>query len=342
MGGDFGPGVVVPAAAMALEVRKDLRFLFAGDEKIIEPILGGYETLRQVSEIIHTNITIKNGDKPSNALRSGRDSSMRLALNAVKDGRACAAVSGGNTGALMAMAKFVLKSLPGIHRPAIASVVPTMKSDIIMLDLGANIECDAENLVQFAILGAVFARLMLGLEGKPTVGLLNVGTEDMKGNDNVRSAAALLREIDFPGKFYGYIEGNDIPMGTVDVVVTDGFTGNVALKVAEGMGRLSGHFIREAFMSSIWAKIGGLLAFRAMRRLKKKVDPRYYNGGMFLGLGGICVKSHGGSDAYGYSRAILVAAELAGKGYVRRVADELGRLPKVNTQFDRTNIEVVD
>lgn len=325
MGGDRGPDAVIPAAAMALEQKPDLRFLLVGDEGRIKPLLARHGKLAERCQIIHTADAVASHEKPSVALRTGRASSMRLAINAVEEGRADSVVSSGNTGALMAMAKFVLKSLPGIHRPAIASVFPTMRGETMMLDLGANVVCDADNLVQFAILGAVFAKAVRGIE-RPTVGLLNVGTEDMKGSDAVREAAEILRGIEFPGDFRGFIEGNDIPLGTVDVVVTDGFTGNVALKLAEGMGTLTGHFIRDAFYSSPLAKIGGILAYPAMKRLKNRMDPRYYNGGMFLGLGGICVKSHGSSDAYGFSRAILVAAGLVERGYNTVVAQEIERL----------------
>lgn len=323
MGGDFGPGVAVPAAAMAMEENSKLKFIFTGDEKAIRDVLADFPELSRASEIIHTDIMVGNDEKPSNALRNGRNSSMRFALNAVAEGKAGAAVSGGNTGALMAMAKFVFKSLPGIHRPAIASRFPTLKDDTVVLDLGANVEGDAENLVQFAILGAVYTKMKKGLDTKPSVGLLNVGTEDMKGKSSVRSAASILKSMDFPGSYYGYVEGNDIPLGTVDVVVTDGFTGNVALKVTEGMGKLASHFIKDTFNSSILARIGGFFALLALKKLKKRVDPRYYNGGMFLGLNGICVKSHGGSDAYGFSRAILMAAEMVEGDYVARVAEEI-------------------
>ncbi len=326
MGGDYGPEAVIPAAAMALDELGDIKFLLFGDEAKIRAELKKRPALDGHVEIIHTGDVVAADEKPSVALRTGRESSMRLALDSVADGRAQAAVSAGNTGALMAMAKFVLKCLPGIHRPAIASVFPTMKDDIVMLDLGANIECTPDNLVQFALLGAVYARIRKGNDFTPTVGILNVGTEDMKGHEEVREAGAALRALDFPGEFKGFIEGTDIPKGTVDVVVTDGFTGNVALKVAEGMGSLTGQFIREAFMSSIFAKIGGLLASRAMKRLKARVDPRRYNGGMFLGLSGICVKSHGSSDAYGLSRAIIVAARLARENYLEKVAAEISHI----------------
>lgn len=325
MGGDFGPQVVVPAAALALEaLGPSASFLFCGDENKITPFLNEHPALKAVSQIRHTDQVIGNDEKPSAALRR-KDSSMRLAIDAVKEGAAQSIVSAGNTGALMATAKLVFRCLPGIERPAIASVLPTMKGDTVMLDLGANLECDAGMLVQFAVLGAVYARAVKGTEN-PTVGLLNVGSEDMKGPDQVREAAAILGQIDFPGEFTGFVEGDDIGKGKVHVVVTDGFTGNVALKVAEGVAALTGHFTKDAFLSSPIARLGALLASGALKKLKKRVDPRFYNGGMFLGLDGICVKSHGGMDAYGFSRAILVAANLVQQGYNKKVAHEIAQL----------------
>ncbi len=325
MGGDYGPSVTVPAAAQALREHAALRFEFYGDEAQIAPLMNKEPGLKAVSKIIHTDKVIASDEKPSAALRTGKTSSMRLAIDAVAGGSAQGVVSAGNTGALMAIAKLVLRCLPGIERPAIASVMPTMKGQTVVLDLGANIECDEHMLVQFAVLGAVYARAVKGIDN-PTVGLLNVGTEDVKGNDQVRGAAAILSDVDFPGRFEGFVEGNDIPKGTVDVVVTDGFTGNVALKVAEGVGALTSQLLKESLMSTPFAMLGAVLARGALKRLKNRVDARTYNGGMFLGLDGICVKSHGGMDAYGFSRAILVAAHLIGNGYNERVAREIAQI----------------
>ena len=229
MGGDFGPDVVVPGAALALKDIPNAAFIFFGDEARIKPLLDRHPQVARVSTIHHTDKAVSADEKPGQALRSGRDSSMRLAINAVSEGKADCVVSGGNTGALMAMAKMVLRMLPGIHRPAIASVFPTMEGKTVVLDLGANLECDSEILVQFAVLGAVYARVVENIS-EPKVGLLNVGSEEMKGHEEIRSAAAVLQQVKFPGKYYGFVEGNDITLGTVDVVVTDGFTGNVALK----------------------------------------------------------------------------------------------------------------
>jgi glycerol-3-phosphate acyltransferase PlsX len=322
MGGDYGPEVTIPAAANALRRLKETKFLLYGDKNQINPLLDRYPDLKEHSQIHHTDITIKSTDKPSVALRNGKGSSMRLAIEAVKDGSAHGVVSAGNTGALMAMSKLLLKCLPGITRPALASVMPTQTGTTVMLDLGANLVCDAEVLTQFAVLGSVYARVVRGIPS-PTVGLLNVGTEEMKGHEEIRSAAAILASIKFPGQYYGFIEGDDITKGTVDVVVTDGFTGNVALKTAEGVGRLSKNYLTEAFKSSPFAMLGYLLSRGAMQRMKDKVDPRKYNGGMFLGLSGICVKSHGGSDVMATENAILMAGDLIRNGFNQRVAEEI-------------------
>lgn len=322
MGGDHGVKAVIPGAAHALKANPNLKFILFGRQSDIESELRNYPSLRGACLIHHTDQVIASDEKPAVALRQGRDSSMRKAIDAVAEGRASCVVSSGNTGALMAIAKIVLKCLPGIHRPAIASVFPTIKGQTVMLDLGANLSCDPEMYVQFAVLGSVYARAVRGID-RPTVGLLNVGSEEMKGHDELREAAAILNNIRFPGRYYGFIEGNDIPMGTTDVVVTDGFTGNVALKVAEGVGKLTGTFIRQSFKSSIFAMIGALFAVGALRRLRSRVDPRLYNGGMFLGLNGICVKSHGSSDYIGFANAVLVAASLARNGYNEKVAAEI-------------------
>jgi glycerol-3-phosphate acyltransferase PlsX len=247
---------------------------------------------------------------------------MGLAIEAVQAGRAQAAVSAGNTGALMALSKFVLKTLPGIERPAIASLMPTRRSETVFLDLGANAECDAENLVQFAVMGEVYARAVLGV-AKPTVGLLNIGTEEVKGHETIRQAAAALRASQLPIEFRGFVEGSDLTSGKVDVIVTDGFTGNVALKVAEGTVGLYSHHLRAAFKSTFLAKLGYALAKPALNVLRQRLDPRRYNGAMFLGLNGVIVKSHGGTDALGFANAIGVAVDLAQQGTNERITAEL-------------------
>ncbi len=328
MGGDHAPGMVIAGADIARQRYPNVRYLFFGDEQKIQPLLEKHKALAAISVVRHTEEFVDNNAKPSIALRAGRQSSMRLAIDAVASGEAGCIVSAGNTGALMAMAKMVLKTLPGIDRPAISSFLPTNKGESVMLDLGANLDCDAENLVQFAIMGAIFARLVLGIPN-PTIGLLNVGAEELKGHEALRSAAQILRSTHLPGQFYGFVEGNDIPAGTVDVIVTDGFTGNVALKIAEGMGKLYTSFLRRTFQSSILARLGYIFAIGAFRKLRDRVDPRRYNGGMFLGLNGVCVKSHGGIDAFGFANAIGVAIDLVSQNFNDRISEELMRLKPV-------------
>ena len=324
MGGDAAPGIVVEGAARALETQPDLAFVLFGDREMLEPLLAARPRLGERASLRHTPDAVAGDAKPGLALRQHRNSSMRLAVNAVKDGEAAAAVSAGNTGALMAMAKFVLKTLPGVDRPAIASVMPARQRPVVMLDLGANVECSSENLFQFAVMGEVFARVMLGV-GKPRVALLNVGTEELKGDHVVRGAAAMLRDSRLPIDFHGFVEGNDVTEGLVDVVVTDGFTGNVALKIAEGTASLFAGALKAAFQAGgPRAKLGYLVARPAFATLRDRFDARRYNGAMFLGLNGVVVKSHGGTDAVGFSAAIAVAAELVRKGTNERIIEEMG------------------
>jgi glycerol-3-phosphate acyltransferase PlsX len=328
MGGDSAPGIVLKGADIARQRYPSIDYLLFGDEEMVRPLLAKLPALSDTTTLVHTNEIVADDAKPSAALRSGRGSSMRLAIDAVADGRATGVVSAGNTGALMAMAKFVLKMLPGIDRPAIASFFPTQRGESVMLDLGANIECDAENLVQFALMGDVFARTVLGLI-EPTVGLLNVGEEDLKGNDAVRGASARLRLAVTPIRFYGFVEGDDIAAGTVDVVVTDGFTGNVAVKTAEGTAKLFTEFLEAAFRHSLPARIGYLFARGALRKLRMRCDPRRYNGAMLLGLNGIAVKSHGSTDAFGFANAIGVAVDMNVNGFLDKIRLELARLSSV-------------
>jgi phosphate acyltransferase len=325
MGGDAAPGIVLKGADIARQRYPSVEYLIFGTEEKVAPLLAKLPALGDKVSFVHTDEIVADDAKPSAALRSGRRSSMRLAIDAVADGRASGVVSAGNTGALMAMAKFVLKMLPGIDRPAIASFFPTRRGESVMLDLGANIECDAENLVQFALMGDVFARTVLGLI-EPTVGLLNVGEEDLKGNDAVRGASARLRLAMTPIRFYGFVEGDDIAAGTVDVVVTDGFTGNVAVKTAEGTAKLFAEFLEAAFRHSLPARIGYLFARGALRRLRMRCDPRRYNGAMLLGLDGIAVKSHGSTDAFGFANAIGVAVDMKLNGFLDKIRVELARL----------------
>jgi glycerol-3-phosphate acyltransferase PlsX len=329
MGGDRAPAMVLRGADIALERHPGARFLLYGNEPQIARLLKRLPRLAKAATVCHTGEVVLDDAKPSVALRTGRRSSMRLAIDAVAEGRADCVVSAGNTGALMAMAKIVLKTSPGIDRPAIATLFPTRRGESVMLDLGANVECDAENLVQFALMGDVFARTVLGL-GQPTIGLLNVGSEDLKGNDAVRAAGARLRSGLLPIKFHGFIEGNDIAAGTVDVIVTDGFTGNVTLKAVEGVAKLFGESLRASFEHSLLARIGYLFARGALKKLRARLDPRRYNGAMFLGLAGIAVKSHGSTDAFGFANAIGVAIDLRVNGFLQKIGDELARLNQVS------------
>ncbi|HEV2302811.1 MAG TPA: phosphate acyltransferase PlsX [Stellaceae bacterium] len=325
MGGDEAPGMVMRGADIALKRFPQTRFLVFGAENAVRPLLSKLPALADAVTLHHTGEAVLDDAKPSQALRAGRQTSMRLAIDAVAEGRADGIVSAGNTGAMMAMAKFVLKTLPGIDRPAIASLFPTRRGESVMLDLGANVECDSENLVQFALMGDVFARTVLGLV-EPTVGLLNIGAEDLKGNDAVRAASARLRGALSPIRFHGFIEGDDITAGTVDVIVTDGFTGNVALKTAEGTAKFYSEALRSTLHHSLLARIGYLFARGALRKLAVRLDPRRYNGAVFVGLGGIAVKSHGSADAFGFANAIGVAIDMSVNGFLEKIRLELARL----------------
>jgi glycerol-3-phosphate acyltransferase PlsX len=323
MGGDHGPSVVIPAAAITAIRHPEARFLLVGDSARIEPELRAHLALAAKSQVVHTDIAVAMDEKPSQALRKGRwKSSMWLALEAVRDGRADAAVSAGNTGALMAMAKFCLKTIPGIDRPAIAAIWPTIEAECIVLDVGANVGADARQLAEFALMGAAMARALFGME-KPSVGLLNIGVEEVKGLDEIKKAAAVLKDAPLPIRYKGFIEGDDVGRGAVDVVVTDGFTGNIALKTAEGTAKQIAEYLRAAMGRSLLARIGAVLAQGAFRALKDKMDPRQLNGGIFLGLNGIAVKSHGGTDATGFASAIDLAYDMASNGVVKRLASDI-------------------
>jgi glycerol-3-phosphate acyltransferase PlsX len=333
MGGDHGPSVVVPGAAIALTRHPDARFLLIGDAAVIEPELARHPALAAKSTIIHTDVAVAMDAKPSQALRKGRwKSSMWLSLEAVKDGRADAALSAGNTGALMAMAKFCLKTVQGVDRPAIAAIWPTVDAECIVLDVGANVGADSRQLVEFTLMGAAMARALFGVE-RPSVGLLNIGVEEAKGLEEIRKAAVLLKDAPLPIQFRGFVEGDDIGRGAVDVVVTDGFTGNIALKTAEGTAKQIGEYLRAAMRRSLLARIGAVLAQGAFRALKEKLDPRQLNGGIFLGLNGIVVKSHGGTDATGFACAIDVAYDMASSGVVKRLADDVAHF-HAKLEFD--------
>ena len=311
MGGDHGPPVVVGGAALALAEHPGSSFLLFGDEAKVGPLLSAHPQLKDASRLVHTDVAVRMEDKPSQALRNGRwKSSMWLAIDAVKKGEADVAVSAGNTGALMAMAKFNLRMLPGIQRPAIAAVWPTVKGSCVVLDLGASIGADAQGLVDMAVMGSAMSRVLFHLD-RPKVGLLNIGVEQVKGLESVREAGRILREEPLPHIDYvGFVEGDDIGSGKVDVVVTEGFAGNIALKTAEGTAHQFADYLKFAISQSIWSKLGYLLARPAFRMLRDKMDPGKSNGGVFLGLNGIVIKSHGGTNAEGYAAAINVGYEM--------------------------------
>jgi phosphate acyltransferase len=326
MGGDHGPAVVIAGAALALTRRPDSKFLFFGQTEQVAPLLAKYPALQAASRLVHADVAVRMADKPSQALRSGRRrSSMWLAIDAVKKKDADMVVSAGNTGALMAMSKFELKMLTGIERPAIAALWPTLRGESIVLDVGASIGADAEHLVDLAVMGAATARILLGLT-RPTVGLLNIGVEEVKGLEEVREAGRMLRERQMPDLDYvGFVEGDDIGAGKVDVVVTEGFAGNIALKSAEGTARQIGSYLREAMRSSLGSRIGYLFARAAFDKLRDKLDPRRANGGVFLGLNGIVIKSHGGTDAEGFAAAIELGYDVVRDELLAKITAALGR-----------------
>lgn len=324
MGGDTGAPIVVAGAALSRERHPDAFFRFYGKRETIEPLLVQHPKLMAVSEIVHSDVAVRMDDKPSQALRTGRKvSSMWMAIDAVKTGAADVAVSAGNTGALMAMAKVNLKTMMGIERPAIAAIWPTIRGESIVLDVGATIGADAQQLVDFAIMGSAMAHIVFDLP-RPTVGLLNIGVEEMKGVEAVREAGHMLKELNIPSLDYrGFVEGDDLGRGTVDVVVTEGFAGNIALKTAEGTARQIANYLRSA-MSRTWrAKIGYLFARPAFERLREKMDPNKVNGGVFLGLNGIVVKSHGGANEEGFAAAIDVAYDMVRYRLLEKITKSL-------------------
>jgi glycerol-3-phosphate acyltransferase PlsX len=325
MGGDAGPGVVVAALGRSVLRHPTAKFILHGDEAQLAPLLAKSAKLGPRVSIRHAAEQVRMEDKPSIVLRRGRNTSMWHAIESVKNKEAEVAISAGNTGALMAMSMFQLGVLEGISRPAIAAIWPTKRGQSIVLDVGANVSSDAEQLVDFAVMGEAFARAILGLE-RPTVGLLNVGSEDVKGHDSVKSAANILRNASLPFEFHGFVEGDDIAEGTVDVVVTDGFTGNIALKTAEGTAKMFVGFLRAALTRSLLGRIGGLLASGALKALRRKFDPRSANGGIFLGLNGIVVKSHGGTDAMGFASALDMAIDMARSGVTDRIIADRAHL----------------
>ncbi len=322
MGGDAAPQIVIEGASIARERLPNVKFLIFGDETRIAPLVTKYPLLKESCEIRHTDKIVSAEEKPGQALRRGRQSSMGLAIQSVKDGESCAAVSAGNTGALMAMGKFMLKTMSGIDRPAMTSLLPTSCGESIMLDLGANVECDENNLVQFAIMGAAFARTVLGL-ANPSVALLNVGVEELKGNEVIKNADRMLRDANLPMDYVGFTEGHGLANGEVDVVVTDGFTGNVALKTAEGTARMIAGMLQSALSDSLMSKIGYLFAKPALLGLKNHLDPNNHNGAVFMGLNGLVIKSHGGASAAGFASAIGVAVDMAANDLAGKITEDL-------------------
>jgi phosphate acyltransferase len=326
MGGDVGASVVIPGAAISLTRHPNTEFLLFGDRGTIDVQLAKYPALKAVSSVIHTDVAVSMHDKPSQALRRGRKtSSMWLAIEAVKKGEADVAVSAGNTGALMAMARFCLRTLPGVDSPAIAAVWPTVRGDSVVLDLGATIGGDAQHLVTLALLGSAMASVLFDLT-KPTVGLLNIGVEEIKGREEIREAAELLREMNLPQlEYVGFVEGDGIGRGAADVIVAEGFSGNIALKAAEGTARQISEFLREALSRRFLSRIGYLLARPAFKALRDKLDPSKSNGGVLLGLNGVVVKSHGGTDADGFAYAVDVGYEMARYDLLNKINQMLKR-----------------
>ncbi|MFL9825978.1 phosphate acyltransferase PlsX [Rhodoplanes sp. SY1] len=326
MGGDHGAAVVIAGADIALTRHPDTSFILYGDEAVVGPLLDARPALKAASRLIHTDVAIKMDEKPSQALRHGRwRSSMWLAIDAVKKGDADVVVSAGNTGALMAMSKFHLRMMPGVSRPALACLWPTLRGESVVLDVGASIGADAPHLAQLAVMGSAMASVVFDLD-RPSVGLLNVGVEEVKGLEAIREAAQLLRngaygQIDFKG----FVEGDDIGAGTVDVVVTEGFTGNIALKTAEGTAKQLASYLRSAMSRTLAAKIGYLFARAAFKTLKDKMDPRKVNGGVFLGLNGVVIKSHGGTDAEGFAAAVDLGYDMARYELLAKIGRTLGQ-----------------
>jgi len=326
MGGDHGASVVLPGADMSLTRHPDIEFQLFGDRAVLDPLLEKLPRLKSNAKLVHTEVSIRMDDKPSQALRYGRHkSSMWLAIDAVKKGEADVAVSAGNTGALMAMARFNLKMIKGIERPAIAGLWPTLKGESVVLDIGASIGADEQHLINLATMGSAMARVLFDIE-RPTVGLLNIGVEEVKGLEAVREAGRMLREGHFPHFDYaGFVEGDDIGKGTVHVVVTEGFAGNIALKTAEGTARQFVQYLKGAMNRTWSARLGYLLARNAFQMLREKMDPRKANGGVFLGLNGIVIKSHGGADAEGFAAAIDMGYDMFRYGLLAKIGESMAR-----------------
>ena len=326
MGGDNAPKAIVEGASEAKTRYPNIVFTFFGNENQIRPLINKFGNLNN-SKVFHTEYFVKSNDKPSNIIRKGANTSMAMSIKHVKEGRSHAIVSAGNTGALMAFSKLFLKTMSGISRPAIAACFPTEKGEVCMLDLGANLECDRNNLVQFALMGQAFAKIVIGLEN-PRVSLLNVGEEEIKGLDHIKEASEMLLRLEKIINYSGYIEGNQITDGTVDVIVADGFTGNIALKTAEGTANFLTNSLKKSFRSSLTSKIGYYLAKKSLESFRAHMDPRKDNGAVFLGLNGIAVKSHGSTDSYGFANAIGVAYDMVKYNFLNELKTKISNSTK--------------
>ena len=324
MGGDNAPQIIVDGAAQSKIRYPDVKFSFFGNKNKLLPLVSSSKTLKD-SQIIHTDEIIGANQKPSIAVRKGKNSSMGLAIQSVKTGQTDAIVSAGNTGALMAMTKLFLRPIEGITRPAIAAYFPTIRGESCMLDLGANIECDAKNLVQFAFMGQAFANIVMGVNN-PTISLLNIGEEEQKGLDYIKEASQILTKLKDQINYTGFIEGDKIAQGISDVIIADGFSGNVSLKTAEGTALLVTSYLKKALSSSLSSKIGYLFAKRAINDFKLQMDPRKYNGAVFLGLNGVAVKSHGGTDAFGFANAICVAIDMVKYNFISDLKKKISKI----------------
>ncbi len=324
MGGDNAPQIIVDGAAQTKIRHPYVKFSFFGNKMKLLPLISSSEALKE-SEIVHTDEIIDANEKPSIAVRKGRNSSMGMAIQYVKSGKADAIVSAGNTGALMAMAKLFLRPIEGINRPAIAAYFPTITGESCMLDLGANIDCDANNLVQFAFMGQAFANIVMGVDN-PSISLLNIGEEEQKGLDYIKEASQILSELKSQINYAGFIEGDKIAQGISDVIIADGFSGNISLKTAEGTALLVTSYLKKALSSSLSSKIGYLFAKKAINNFRLQMDPRKYNGAVFLGLNAIAVKSHGGTDAFGFANAICVAVDMVKYNFIHDLKDKISKI----------------
>ena len=325
MGGDDAPRVVVEGVAKFCAARTGVRCDLHGNESQLTPLLASHAGLSERCRIVHTDAEVSPTAKPSQALRRGKGTSMWNAVTAVKEGDASAAISAGNTGALMAISMLALRKMHGVYRPGMTALWPNMKGEkSVVLDVGANLEATASQLVTYAIMGEAYARAITGRQ-KPSIGLLNIGTEEMKGHDEIKVAAEMLKDPGLDLNYVGFVEGDDISLGAADVVVTDGFTGNVALKTGEGIAKLVGQYVKEALTQSPLTKAGAFLAASGLKSLKQRMNPSNVNGGVLLGLNGVVVKSHGGTDADGFATALHLAADLAKSDYMTEVAENLNR-----------------